>query len=105
MTATSPGLARLQTLPGPYIGLLQLDPSAPPTFVAPEPSGSTVLVLSAPRHRLLLGIPRGHLEFAIQYGLHADGWLVDGHHIVQLEYSTRSGGYQWRFDLDAPCET
>jgi hypothetical protein len=58
------------------------------------------------RNRALpfVGISRADLEFAIRYGLHADGRLVDGHHIVELGYFTRSGSYQWRFDLDAPCE-
>ena len=105
MTAGPGPQARLQTLPAQYIGLLQLDPAAPPTFVVPEPTGSAVAVLGSRLSRLQLGISRADLEFAIRDGLHADGRLVDGHHIVELEYFTRSGSYQWRFDLDAPCET
>jgi len=103
-SATGPGpQARLLTLPGDSIGLLQLDPSAAPTFVAPEATGSTVLVFSTPRNRLQLGISRKAFEFALRYGLGATGSLVDRHRIVQLSYGTRSGASQWRFDLDAPC--
>jgi len=87
----------------PVPGASELDPSAAPTFVAPEATGSTVLVFSTPRNRLQLGISRKAFEFALRYGLGATGSLVDRHRIVQLSYGTRSGASQWRFDLDAPC--
>ena len=74
----------------------------PRGFVAPEPTGSTVLVLAAPRHWLLLGTSRPELQFRDPIRDPRKGWLVDGHRIVELEYSTRSGAYQWRFDLDVP---
>ena len=32
-------------------------------------------------------------------GVH--GWLVDGHRVVQLEFSSRSGTTFYRWDLDA----
>jgi hypothetical protein len=71
----------------------------------PDPTESAVLVLGSPPSRLQLGGSRAGLESLIQNGGRVDGWLVDGHPIVQVGYGTRSGSTQWRFDLDAPCET
>jgi hypothetical protein len=97
--------APLRTLPAPYSGLLQLDPAGPPTFVVPEPpSKKNFTVLGTTRYRLRLDVPPGDQVLSMPSGLRAHGWLVNGHRIVELEYGTRSGSNQWRFDLDAPCE-
>jgi hypothetical protein len=90
-----------RTLASPYVGLLQLDPHQPPTFVVPDEATSSVHVLDARSDRLLLDARPNDLSFS--NGLRAVGWLVNGRHIVQLDYSTRSGETAWRWDIDAAC--
>ncbi|MDQ1458228.1 MAG: hypothetical protein QOH28_3848, partial [Actinomycetota bacterium] len=90
-----------RTLPSPYVGLLQLGANGPASFVLP--ASSSLEVLDGRSDRLLLDA--GDLTEALRNGARAGGWLVDGKHIVNYEYSTRGGGFEWRWNLDAPCGT
>ena len=108
--------APFRTLPTAYVGLLQLDPHQPPTFVVPDPADSfvggvddraegTLDVLDRRADRLLFNAgPVGLLDALDSHAL-ATGWLVNGHHVVEYDYETRSGETAWRWDLDAPCGT
>jgi hypothetical protein len=59
-------------------------------------------VLGSPRTLLRLGAE--DFNATTSNRARVGGWLVDRRPIVWIEYSTRSGGNQWRFDLGAPCE-
>jgi hypothetical protein len=86
-------------VPEPYVGLLQLEPTGPPVFVVPEPGGSSFRVLDKRSDRLLLGSGTSN----IGDGSVATGWLVDGHHIVEVGGQHRSGYTATRWDLDGAC--
>jgi hypothetical protein len=103
--AALPGPFR--TLPSQYVGLLQLDENGPPSFVVPDPTGSGLEVLDERSDRLEQGADADPTELAdaIRSGGGVTGWLVNGKHIVQFEYSSRSGASEWRWNLDAPCAT
>jgi hypothetical protein len=87
-----------RTLSAPYVGLLQLAPKTPPVFVVPARSGSSLRVLDKRSDRLLLGGVA-----TVGNESRATGWLVNGHHIVELSSSTRGGETAWRWDLDGAC--
>ncbi len=103
----------IRTLTSPYVGLLQLDASGPPSFVeadlqtsfvAGRPDTSALDVLDRPGDRLILGgSSTPDLAKALDDNAHAIGTLVHGHHIVEFDDSTRSGDTAWRWDLDGPC--
>jgi hypothetical protein len=93
------------TLDHEIAGVLQIQAGAP-TFV--EFAGSfqhaELVVDVAPKIRLLPKAGRIGLPDPTQLGEDSvTGRLVNGHRIVQLEYSSRSGTSVWRWDLDAPC--
>lgn len=98
--------APIRKLPAQYLGLLQLASASAPVFVVPQlpvnPVGE-VEVLDARNDRLDIGgFP---LSQALSSGARVTGWLVNGHHIVELGSSGRNGGQVWRFDLDQACGT
>jgi hypothetical protein len=97
--------APLRRLASPYVGLLQVDPNAPPSFVVPDEKTRSVQALDHRSDQLLLDGNASDLPNAENAGAGATGWLVNGHHIVEYRYSTRSGATQWRWDLDAACGT
>jgi hypothetical protein len=103
MTAPAVLPAPFRVLPAMYLGLLNVDKSRPPSLVVPDPETTSLAVLDGKSDRLFLDSPRADLTAAIRVGARVSGWLVDGHHIVELQASTRSGDTQWRWDLDAPC--
>ena len=90
-------------LASPYVGLLQVDPNAPPSFVVPDEKTRSVQVLDHRSDQLLLDGNSSDLANAETAGATATGWLSKGHHIVEYGFSTRSGATQWRWDLDAAC--
>ena len=94
--------APFRVLPAPYIGLLALDSQAPPVFVLPDFGTAGLRVLDARSEQLDLP-DAAALTSALANGARAAGWLVNGHHIVELSYSTRSGETAWRWDLDGSC--
>ncbi len=100
------GLPRpLRKLDDKFAGLLQLHPGAP-TFVeiAGTLQAPALVVDVAPKIRLLPKAGRVGLPYPTNiYDNSVTGWLVNGRHIVQLEYSSRSGESVWRWDLDASC--
>ncbi len=98
--------APIRKLPAQYLGLLQLASASAPVFVVPQlpvnPVGE-LEVLDARNDRLDIGgFP---LSQALSSGARVTGWLVNGHHIVELSSSGRDGGQVWRFDLDRACGT
>jgi len=108
--------APFKTLPSPYVGLLQLDPHQPPSFVVPDPADSFVGgvpdpaegnldVLDHRADRLLFNAGPIGLSDALANHALANGWLIDGHHVVEYSYVTRSGTTAWRWDLDSQCGT
>jgi len=97
--------APFRTLPSDYVGLLQLDANGPPSFVLPAPFSLQVLDIRSDRLLLDAGSPKTGLTEALSNGGQAGGWLVNGKHIVNFEYSTRGGAFIWRWNLDAPCGT
>jgi hypothetical protein len=102
MSATLP--APFRTLRSPYVGLLQLDPSGPPTIVLPDETARSLRLLDRP-DRLLLKIGAADFNDALTGGTRAVGSIVNGHHIVEFANTSRSGTTAWRWDLDAPCGT
>lgn len=110
--ATLPPGAKLPapifTIPFRYVplvypgNLLDIDPNAPPSFVAFDTKTTSVRVFDAHSDELLLTYPRSNPAPAQVPG-EATGWLVNGHHIVQYEIVNEEAFWQWRWDLDAPC--
>ena len=101
-SALPPPILTLETDP---VGLLNVDPAAPSAFVEADRATSSLEVLDHRSDRLLVGPHPTDLPLALQYGPQIAGWLVNGRHIVQLSYGTRTFGTTWRWDLDAPCGT
>jgi len=97
--------APFRTLPSDYVGLLQLVASGPQSFVVPAPFSLQVLDSRSDRLLLDAGSHKTDLTEALGNGGQAGGWLVSGKHIVDFEYSTRAGGFIWRWNIDAPCGT
>lgn len=95
----------IRTLTADYVGLLRIDSASTPSFVIPDESIVSLEVLDDRSDRLLFDVGSNDLQPALQYGPQVTGWLVNGHHIVQLSYSTRTFGTTWRWDLDTPCGT
>jgi hypothetical protein len=105
LAALAPGEllpAPFRTLPSQYVGLLKVDANHPPSFVLPAPFGLDVLDSRSDR---LLFEAGANMTEALRNGARAGGWLVNGKHIVNFEYSTRGGGFIWRWNLDGPCGT
>jgi hypothetical protein len=98
--------APLRTYALPITGVLQLDPTGPPSIVETDEqaTGGPAIVFDDRTDRLIddpaVGIT---MTGTIFNGATATGWLVDSHRIVQLHYSNRSGAFVWRWDLDGPC--
>jgi hypothetical protein len=105
LTAAAPGTTLasfpppIRTVPHAVVGVLQLDAAGPPTIVGADPAAS-VLVLDDRADRLTVAPGADGVDWRSTV---AKGWLVGSHHIVQLSFTTRSGGNYWRWDLDAPC--
>jgi hypothetical protein len=98
--------APFRTLPSEPVGLVRLDENGPPSFVVLAPFGFEVLADHLD-HRLLLEPATFELSPGILRKNEGStrGWVVNGHHLVQFDWGTRSGVYQWRWDLDAACDT
>jgi len=108
--------APFETLPSPYVGILELDPRRPPSFVVPyqgsakqtvreQLASAALRVLDSRGDRLLFNTGPVGLSDALANHALATGWLVNGHHIVEYGYDTRAGDTAWRWDLDSPCGT
>ena len=97
-----PNLPRaLESAPTDVLGLLQLDAGPPAWVVAGEARDSDVDVT-------VLGSPVSVLRTALVasqgfYGLGVSGYWSDGHRVISMSGITRSGGFEWLWDLDGPC--
>jgi hypothetical protein len=100
--------APIFTIPSRYVplsqvgNLLNIDPNAPPSFVAFDTKTNRVRVFDARADELLLAHPRSD-HAPVRVPGEATGWLVNGHHIVQYEITEGEAFWEWRWDLDAPC--
>lgn len=95
--------APFRTLPRVIAGILQLNPTGPPTIIEIVADGSA-LVFDDGRPERLVGLDARGVEYGPLEDSHAlTGFSVDGHRILQYENGSRSGENYWRWDLDTPC--
>jgi hypothetical protein len=104
--------ARPRALPPPFrtlpqvVGVLELDPAGPPTFVEVDFATSQLVVDDRRSDRLTFDVPAlttNQVPTSEIGAARATAWLVGSHRIVEYSYSTRSGETAWRWDLNAPC--
>ncbi|MGO9875855.1 MAG: hypothetical protein ACLPVY_18920 [Acidimicrobiia bacterium] len=100
--------APILTIPSRYVpllaggNLLNIDPNAPPSFLAVDTKTNSVRVFDAHSDQLVLRSPsKDGVPVAVAGD--ATGLLVNGHHIVDYEATSGRDLFFWRWDLDAPC--
>jgi hypothetical protein len=88
------------------VGILELDPTGPPTLVEVDFATSELVVDDRRSDRLTFDVPAlttNQVPTSEIDAARATAWLVGTHRIVEYSYNSRSGETAWRWDLNAPC--